>query len=391
MTGLRLGAAEPPWTAARARTLATLVMLVFLVPSPLFTLTGYTSGGGGSGHPMVVVPLALSIGAVHLRHGFPRSGATRPAGWPVTLLLLIALVYLPITWWGWNWASLQWFVVSSFLLLLSGRLAMLAASAPVVGTMTVAAVQWAGSPGGGRVAGIAFIAVYWLAGLSLGGVSLYGSVRLVRVAQQLSETRAELAQAAVGQERLRLSRDLHDLLGQSLAAVSLKGDLALALLRRDPPAARAEIESLTAVARNALHGLRAVTRDEHVLSLTSECASAAELLDAAGIEARVQADPADLEPAAEQLLAWAVREGITNVLRHSSARLCSITVVRRLGLVRLEIENDGARKRRSDGTGLAGLATRARQLSGEVSTHHTGDRFRLVVEVPHADRGEGGS
>lgn len=88
---------------------------------------------------------------------------------------------------------------------------------------------------------------YWLSGLLLGGVSLFGSARLVRVVEQLDAARTELAEAAVGQERLRLSRDLHDLLGQSLSAVSLKGDLALALLGRDPATSRAEIESLTAL------------------------------------------------------------------------------------------------------------------------------------------------
>jgi two-component system, NarL family, sensor histidine kinase DesK len=85
----------------------------------------------------------------------------------------------------------------------------------------------------------------------------------------------------------------------------------------------------------------------------------------------------------EELFAWAVREGITNVLRHSHARHCSIRATRRDGRVRLEIVNDGASPPVGAGTGLAGLAERARALSGSASAHHTPDgRFRLWVEVP---------
>jgi two-component system, NarL family, sensor histidine kinase DesK len=82
------------------------------------------------------------------------------------------------------------------------------------------------------------------------------------------------------------------------------------------------------------------------------------------------------------LLAWAVREGTTNVIRHSDARTCSITASRRDGKVRLEIVNDGARPPTGKGSGLAGLGERARALSGSMSTEHTGDRFRLTVDVP---------
>jgi two-component system, NarL family, sensor histidine kinase DesK len=90
---------------------------------------------------------------------------------------------------------------------------------------------------------------------------------------------------AIGQERLRVSRDLHDLLGQSLSAVSLKGDLAKRLLHRDLAAARAEIEGLTKVARGALRDMRAVTSDQHAVSLPTETDGATALLQAAGVEA----------------------------------------------------------------------------------------------------------
>jgi two-component system, NarL family, sensor histidine kinase DesK len=213
--------------------------------------------------------------------------------------------------------------------------------------------------------------------------ALYGSARLVRVLDELQATRAELAELAVGRERLRVSRDLHDLLGQSLSAISLKGDLAVRLLASDLPAARAEIESLTGVARQALGGVRAVTRDEHAVSLATEIEGAAGLLGAAGIDTRVDLDLPQLPGPVEEVLAWAVREGVTNVLRHSQARTCSISAGRRDGRLWLEIENDGASLPAGQGSGLAGLAGRAQMVSGSVSAGPTRQGwFRLLVEVP---------
>jgi two-component system sensor histidine kinase DesK len=94
----------------------------------------------------------------------------------------------------------------------------------------------------------------------------------------------------VGRERLRVSRDLHDLLGQSLSAISLKGDLALRLLPVDSDRARSEVESLTEVARAALHDVMAITRDEHQVALHEEIDAAAALLTAAGIDVNLDAD-----------------------------------------------------------------------------------------------------
>jgi two-component system sensor histidine kinase DesK len=233
---------------------------------------------------------------------------------------------------------------------------------------------------------------YWWTGLVLGGVCLWGSLQFVRTLDDLAAARAELAEAAVGHERLRVSRDLHDLLGQSLSAVSLKGDLALALLRKDPAAARAEIESLTAVARDALHDVRAVTHDEHTVSLRTELDGAAALLAAAGIRLTGHRDPTTtLSADVDALLAWAVREGVTNVLRHSDATTCTVDLtldtVRETDVVHLRITNDRPRARRGEGNGLAGLRQRAVPLGATVTARGDGDRFTLQVTVPHTPVG----
>jgi two-component system sensor histidine kinase DesK len=216
-------------------------------------------------------------------------------------------------------------------------------------------------------------------------VVLYVAVRLVRVVDELHLVRSELAEVAVGRERLRFSRDLHDLLGQSLSAIALKGDLALRLLRRDPEAARTEVVDMTSLARDTLHGMRAVAHDEHTVSLAQEADGAAALLAAAGITSTVDVSSAGLADTTQEMFAWAVREGVTNILRHSDAQACSITVAWHDGQARLTIVSDGARPpaRSGDGTGLAGLADRAAALSGSVTAGRGGgDLFHLVVEIP---------
>jgi two-component system sensor histidine kinase DesK len=270
-------------------------------------------------------------------------------------------------------------------MLLRGALAAAVAALPVLGTLAALVMADPVPFAGVGVAEKLAWGVFWLsAGFTVGVAATYGSVWLVRIIDELQATRTELAEVAIGRERLRVSRDLHDLLGQSLSAVSLKGDLALRLLSRDPDAARAQIENLTAVARDALAGMRAVTRDEHAVSLEEETRGVRALLSAAGIETRIDvAVLPGLAPAVQDVLAWSVREGVTNVLRHSDARVCSISVLRRGGTVRLEMVNDGAHAPKGEGSGLAGLAERARALSGAVSAEASrGGRFRLLVEIP---------
>jgi two-component system, NarL family, sensor histidine kinase DesK len=365
-------------TVRRARWFLVGLHLALVAVAPVFTITGFE---GDAGDPAIAVVAALGIGALQLRHSFAATRGERPRGWPWTLLGLTVLVYLPMGWHGMDWAPMQYFVIASAAMLLRGWPAGVAVAAPLLAT--AAGVVGEAPVGGESVAQGTLAVVYWTVGLVTGAVALYGSARLVRVLDELQATQTELAELAVGQERLRVSRDLHDLLGHSLSAVSLKGDLAIRLLRSDPPAARAQIEGLTGVARDALRDMRAVTRDEHAMALRTEIEGAAALLAAAGIDARIALDLPDLPPPVEKVLAWAVREGITNVLRHSQASTCSVTAARRDGMVRLEIVNDGARPSVREGSGLAGLTERARALSGSVSAGPLGDgSFKLLLEVP---------
>jgi two-component system, NarL family, sensor histidine kinase DesK len=369
---------SPLWTVRRARWFLFGLHVALLAVGPLFTITGFD---GDPRNPAVVLPVAMGIGVLQLRHSFAAARGERPRGWPWTLSGLALLVYLPMVRFGWDWAPMQYFVIASAPMVLRGWPAAIAVAAPILGSTAAASNQ--ASIATMSAAQAAFFVAYWIAGLVAGAMALYGSVRLVRMAEELHDARAELAELAIGRERLRVSRDLHDLLGQSLSAVSLKGDLAKRLLHRDLPAARAEIEGLTQVARDALRDMRAVARDQHAASLRTETDAATALLSAAGIQARVDLDLPELPQRAEAVLAWVVREGVTNVLRHSEASTCSITGALRHGRVRLEIVNDGARPPTGGGSGLAGLGERARALAGSVSSDRTRDgRFRLAVELP---------
>jgi two-component system sensor histidine kinase DesK len=377
-----------PRICGGALCLVVAVHAAFIVPGSV--LLGLELRQGISWPPnwagaLITSPLGLGLLALQLRLSLAFAGGARARGALWLLLAEAILVYLPMRWLGFS--SLFWMqacLLAAAPMVLPRWPAAVVVTAPIVGSSLFGLVvdRYAVGAGPPMVTATSYVFVMTLS-LVLPAAGLYGSAWLVRVIDELRETRAELAAVAVGRERLRIARDLHDLLGQSLAAVSLNGDLAIRLLGSDPAAAREKIESLTGLARDALRGIRAVGRDEHAVSLRHETEGAAALLAAAGVQARLDLDLPELPPALERLLAWAVREGVTNALRHSEARTCSISGRRLDGTIALEVLNDGVSGPVGEGSGLAGLAERARTLAGSVSAGRTaGGGFRLRVEVP---------
>jgi two-component system sensor histidine kinase DesK len=367
------------WTKRRARWFLVALNTPFIVISPFETITGVEHSRPWS--PLLVVPIGLALGALQLRHSFAAASGERPAAWPWTLLAMAAGVYLPMFWFGWNWAATEILFFASVAMLLRGWLRVVGAGVPLL--VTILLLVFALDSQHSTPAQITYGAIDYLIDFALYPAALYGATRLVLVADELYEARAEQAEGAVGRERLRVSRDLHDLLGQSLSAISLKGDLALRLLPVDSERARSEMESLTEVARTALHDVMTITRDEHQVSLHEEIDAAAALLTAAGIDVSLDADLPEPPAHAQQVLAWAMREGTTNVLRHSDARRCSITLRAADPGIGLEITNDGARETDGQGTGLTGLAERAEAVSGTLQAGAASDgTFRLRVWIP---------
>ncbi|MGO9899170.1 MAG: sensor histidine kinase [Solirubrobacteraceae bacterium] len=203
---------------------------------------------------------------------------------------------------------------------------------------------------------------------------------------ELTEARAELARLAVARERERFARDLHDLLGHTLSVIAIKAELARRLLSREPERAASEIAEVEAVARTALSDVREAVSGYRKPTLDGELAGARMALTAAGIDVDVARAEVALDPSAEAVLAWAVREGATNVIRHSQARHCLLRVTATLGAAGVEVLDDGpssASSNGSEGHGLDGLRERVGGINGCVSAGpRAGGGYRLAVEVP---------
>jgi len=225
---------SPTKTAARWLLIAAHIGIIAVPPT--FTSFG-VPGGPASGNPVIAYPLAAGILALQVRQSFAFARGERPRHAAWSLLALIGLVYLPVVQFKWNWISFGSCVMASGAMLLPRRLRLAAVIAPLVGIVVAVAINSWGQPIGPTVYGAWYLTVSVFSIF----VGLYASAWLLRFMNDLQDTRAELAEIAVGQERLRISRDLHDLLGQSLSAVALKGDLAIRLLPRNPNQARAEI------------------------------------------------------------------------------------------------------------------------------------------------------
>jgi two-component system, NarL family, sensor histidine kinase DesK len=232
-----------------------------------------------------------------------------------------------------------------------------------------------------------------LIGMPLAAFFAYSAARRIELVSKLRETRAELARMAVADERLRIARDLHDLLGHSLSLITLKAELAGRVIEADPERAAREIADLESVARRSLGEVRAAVTSYRQPSLAAELAAARQMLTAAGMEFQVHAAAsAGLPPATDALLAWAVREGATNVVRHSGARNVTITIADAGDEVTAEVADDGVGPSwdaargpgDQDGSGLSGLTERARKAGAEVSAGQGpgGKGFRLLVRVP---------
>ncbi len=192
------------------------------------------------------------------------------------------------------------------------------------------------------------------------------------------------------EERARFARDLHDLLGHSLSVIAVKAELAERLLERDPARAAAHVADVKTVAREALGEVRDAVSGYRRPTLSSELEGARIALEAAGIEARLEAADVDLPADVEAVLAWAVREGTTNIVRHSGARSCRIAVRPGPADVSAEVVDDGdahASDGNGNGTGngLAGLRERAASVAGSVEAGPVAEGgFRLCVTVPRS-------
>ncbi|PPK66692.1 two-component system sensor histidine kinase DesK [Actinokineospora auranticolor] len=200
---------------------------------------------------------------------------------------------------------------------------------------------------------------------------------------ELDGARAVAAELAVAEERLRFAAELHDIQGHHLEAIALKGELAERLVGHDDDAARAQAAEVSELARTALRETRAVVHGYRRTSLSTEIGNAVDILRAAGISATVTGAATDVPPPLQPLFGALVREGTTNVLRHSAATECALAIRVADRRVRVDLRNDGARDDRAsrDGSGLTGLRERFAAVGGTVRAELVDGAFRLTGEA----------
>ena len=204
-----------------------------------------------------------------------------------------------------------------------------------------------------------------LLSIVLAGLGMHAVRQLIAVNADLHATRAELADVAVAADRERLARELHDLLARTLSLIAVKAELASRLSARGDPGASAELSDVQRLARQAVRDVREAVSGSVSPSVETELAAAEGALRAAGIQATVERTGADVDPVYESTLAWAVREAVTNVVKHSGAQSCCIRLSVTESSTTLEIEDDGRGSTQAGGgTGLEGLADRVQALGG---------------------------
>ncbi|MDT3400260.1 histidine kinase [Streptomyces sp. B1866] len=323
---------------------------------------------------------------LQLAHSFPGlaprlSGARRR-----TLGLQALLTFLPFLAFKEAWLGMPGFLAGSSLLVLGRPLGWAVYGAVLAGTD---AVLFRVGFGWGEVA-------YTTVSTALTGLVVFGLSRLTGMVEEVTHSRAELARMAVSQERLRFSRDLHDLLGYSLSTITLKCELVHRLVPQQNARARQELSEILRTSRQALADVRAVASGYRMMSLAGEARTAQSMLAAVGISTTVRLDCGRLPDRVDTVLASVLREGLTNVLRHSHAEHCVIDA-RRVGRrIRLVLANDGVggqttilgpagaddAGRAGGGSGLDNLTARVARFGGRLRAGLRDDGwFELRAEV----------
>jgi two-component system, NarL family, sensor histidine kinase DesK len=208
----------------------------------------------------------------------------------------------------------------------------------------------------------------WVSGVFFGALIGFGGLwqsELEEKNRQLEQAQGEIHALAAAAERERIARDLHDLLGHTLTVVAVKAELAERLCERDVQAARREMQDLAGVARSALTEVRTAVVGMRGASLAAELERAERALSAAGVQAEVRADTLAADPRREAVLAMALREAVTNVIRHAEARTCTIVVeTTPEDALSLSVADDGRGGPVAWGSGLSGMRTRLEAAGG---------------------------
>ena len=332
-----------------------VVWLVFL----LFPLVEAVTIDLHVGWRALAVTLVLLFAAIYI-HGLVRLGGPEPwervirwgPGYVVALAALMGGVTVLL---GFEALGMTAYVVAlaMFVLPLPAAIGVFATAVVVTGAAAATiAAPWSGT----EEAGVWFLVlIVVLVGIATGAV---------RVLDQLGgrhrRVQADLAMTA---ERERVTRDVHDVLGHSLTLVTVKAELAERLVDADPDRARAELGEIQSLSRQALAEIRATVGGLRAATLDEQIVVARVALEGAGIDADLPDDPSVVDPRHRIVLGWALREAVTNVVRHSAASSCRVEV----GPSWLCVSDDGrGLQGRPEGNGLRGLRERVAAAGGAV-------------------------
>jgi two-component system sensor histidine kinase DesK len=338
--------------------------LVYLVPFLAYPL--------GAGHTKAEVAAAWAGGAVFLALYFRGHWVRgRELAGIITALTILALVFTPF-----NLGAPAFFIyAASFAGALGSMRRALTVVALVI--LSLLAEAW--------LLDISVTRWWWaiVFAVIVGAVNAhYGQVH--RANSRLRMAQDEIEHLAKVAERERIARDLHDLLGHTLSLIILKSELASKLAERDPIRARDEIRDVERISREALAEVRAAVRGYRAGGLLPELTNARQTLETAGVSVDSSAEPIQLAAVQEAVLALAVREATTNILRHAQARKVSIRLARDGAICRLTIVDDGRGGKSADGWGLAGMRERVESLGGTV-TRDGAKGTTLTIELPVPD------
>ncbi|ROQ67106.1 two-component system sensor histidine kinase DesK [Streptomyces sp. 840.1] len=357
-----------------ARVILRVVVLSYLIITALNILATDLSAGV----KFLGVAVLTAVFVIQLVHSTPDANRASVPRKCLTLGAQALLTYLPVLLFGVQWGSMAGFLAGSLLLMMPQRLGWTLYGLVGV-SMFVPPLLLGLSAVGAFYAGMSTL---------LTGLVVYGLTRLAELIQELHSARDEVARMAVTQERLRFSRDLHDLLGYSLSAITLKSELIHRLIPMQPDRAVAEVEDVLGISRQSLADVRRVASGFRDMSLPQEIETAESVLMAANVDVEVKGAICDVSQQIENVLAAVLREAVTNVLRHSEAQRCVIEASQRQGSVRLSVLNDGTDPLHRDpsphsGSGLGNLQLRLREVGGSLASGLAADGgFHVRAEVP---------
>lgn len=395
------GAAPGPvqhWGHGWRRPLLASGMMVFPALTAV-AVGGTVSGAAAVAGYAVVVAFCLCYALLALALGLGRRRWTVPLLAMMTALFLAALPFAHE-----DAFFLATVVVSAVAIQWREHAARVVAA----GTLAALVVPWAVRPWHTGPGGFQALALLFTS-LTCGAFAGIAATNDALVA-----ARAEVARLASEAERNRIARDLHDLLGHSLTAITVKSRLAQRLAGKDLDLAVAEMAAVETLSRQALSDVRAAVSGYREVTLAGEIARGRELLRAAGVVADLPTAADAVAPGERELFGWVLREGITNVVRHARAERCSVL----LTATSVEIRDDGAAAARSgpggpggaggtggtggtgdgrgnsgtgDGKGLTGLRERVAAVGGTVEAGPLDPRgWRLLVTVPPGGAGPAG-